>query len=200
MARTQFAVLVVLLAGNSISATAADRKPALSKIPLSTEQMEVYRAFFNAYTNGSKSIRLNLANRTHPLDLAEQTGPNGCLKGIDFDEAKYPDSAFHKFDAQTALPKNIVLVDPDKQSTTIKENDPNRTMRQGTPVKNAVDAAFASGLLTLSEVAFDKTHRYALTSFSFVCGGLCGHGETIIFQKMDGKWKRTERRCGGWVS
>jgi hypothetical protein len=198
MARIQFAALIIPL--GSISATAADRKPTLGKIPLSAEQMEVYRAFLSSYTNGSKSSRLNLANRTQPLDLAEQTGPNGCLKGIDFDETGHPDSAFHKFDALTALPKNIVLVDPDRQSTTIKEHDPDRTMRQGTPVKDAVDAAFASGLLTVSEIAFDKTHRYAVMSFSFVCGGLCGHGETIVFQNVDGKWKRAERRCGGWVS
>lgn len=200
MAKIQFAALVILLGGISISATAAARKPTPSKIPLSTEQIEIYRVFLSSYTNGSKSSRLNLSNLTHPLDLAEQTGRNGCLKWIDFDETEYPDSAFHKFDAQTTLPKNIVLVDPDRQSTAIRENDPNRTMRQGTRVKDAVDAAFASGLLTLSEIAFDKTHRYAVMSFSFVCGGLCGHGETIVFQKVDGKWKRTERRCGGWVS
>jgi hypothetical protein len=200
MARIQFAALVILLAGIPISTTAANTKRMLSKTPLSTEQMEIYSAFLSFYTNGSKSSRLNLANRTGPLDLAEQRGPNGCLKAIDFDESEHPDSAFHKFDAQTVLPKNIVLVDPDRQSTTIKENDPDRTMRQGTPVNDAVDAAFASGLLTLSEITFDKTHRYAVMSFSFVCGGLCGHGETIVFQKVDGKWKRTERRCGGWVS
>lgn len=73
-------------------------------------------------------------------------------------------------------------------------------MRQGTPVKDAVDAAFASGLLTLSEITFDKTHRCAVMNFSLVCGCLCGHGETIILKNVVGKWKRTEWRCGGWIS
>jgi hypothetical protein len=149
--------------------------------PLSTEQMEIYRAFLVHWTWQKKQVPMAASKGSTSMRQNIQTRPSTSS-------------------TRRQLPKNIVLVDPDRQSTVIKGNDPDRTMRQGTPVKDAVDAAFASGLLTLSEFAFDKTHRYAVMSFSFVCGALCGHGETIIFQKLNGKWNRTERRCGGWVS
>lgn len=109
-------------------------------------------------------------------------------------------SIIHEFDSQSALPANVTLVDSKKQMAKVKENDPGRTMQQGDSVEHAVESAFASGLLTLSEVAFDKTHRYAVMNFSFVCGGLCGHGGIVILQKVNGRWKRTDRQCGGWIS
>ncbi len=40
--------LVFLLGCISISATSAEEKPTLSKVPLSTKQMEVYRAFLSS--------------------------------------------------------------------------------------------------------------------------------------------------------
>jgi len=88
----------------------------------------------------------------------------------------------HRFDSRTALPGNIHLVDPEQQEKAIRQNDPGRGIRQGKDVSSAVEAGFSAGLLTLSEVAFDKSHRYAAMSFNFVCGGLCGHGSTIVFE------------------
>jgi hypothetical protein len=91
-------------------------------------------------------------------------------------------------------------VDPEKQHKAIEESDPNNAIRRGQDVKIAVDAGFTAGLLTLSEVAFDKKHQHAAMSFSFVCGGLCGHGGTIVFKKENGKWKESKRQCSSWIS
>jgi hypothetical protein len=74
----------------------------------------------------------------------------------------------HKLYPQMTLLENVGFVDPKKQLAAIKENDPSHTIRQGKPVDEAVENAFGSGLLTLSEIAFDKTHQYAVMSFSFV--------------------------------
>ena len=190
-------VLIFLIVITAAGAFAADRQPALSKTPLSVEQMEVYKAFLSSYTNGSKSSHLNLANRTVMLDLSD-TG--NCLKGIKIESNDPAYSIVHEFDTQSALLANVTLVDSKEQMAKVKDNDPGRTMRQGQSVEHAVESAFASGLLTLSEVAFDKTHQYAVMNFSFVCGSLCGHGEVVILQKVDGHWKQTNRLCGGWIS
>lgn len=193
------AALLLLTLVVAVPATAADRKPALSKASMTPDQIAVYRVFLNSYSNGSNSKLYNLANRTFPLDLSDDKGKGGCLDGLVFDDSQHPDSTFHKFDPHVALP-NVRFVDPDKQQEAVKENDPSRTIHRGKPVNDAVEAAFNSGILTLSEVAFDKTGDFAVMSFSFVCGGLCGHGETMVYERKNGNWVRAKRRCSSWIS
>lgn len=67
-------------------------------------------------------------------------------------------------------------------------------------VEDAVRAAFDSGLLTLSEIVFDKRHKFAVMDFSFHCGMLRGHGGMVVLQQVGGRWRPTRRRCGAWVS
>lgn len=73
-------------------------------------------------------------------------------------------------------------------------------MRKGVSVDAAVNNAFKNGLFELSEIAFDKAHRRAIVSYSFVCGSLCGNGGVWLFEKVDGVWKKSENVCGGWIS
>jgi len=63
----------------------------------------------------------------------------------------------------------------------------------------SVKSAFDTGLFTLSEIAFDRDHRRAVLSYSFVCGRLCGNGNTLVLRKVGHNWKVLKRR-GGWVS
>jgi hypothetical protein len=95
---------------------------------------------------------------------------------------------------------HVRLVDPERQASTVERNDPSRKIRDGESVEDAVKGAFASGLLQVSEIAFDRNHRYAVMRFSFSCGMLCGHGGTMVFEKRKGEWKPTKRRCGFWIS
>ena len=196
MKANRFLICGALLAG--INATASD-KASLSDSPMTSDQIEVYRVFLSSYTNGSKAPHLNLAKHTSALELSKEMSEGGCLKGIDLDAA-YSNSVVHEFDSKTPLRENITIVDPEEQNKAVKEVNPSRTMRRGTPVNRAVANAFAIGLLTLSEVGFDKTHQYAVMSFSFVCGGPCGHGATLVFEKRNGHWKELKRDCGGWIS
>jgi hypothetical protein len=92
------------------------------------------------------------------------------------------------------------LVDPRVQSGIVRSNDPSNTIRDGKPVKDAVEAAFASGLFSMSEIAFDKEHHFAVVRYSFWCGSLCGHGSTLVFEKVNGEWRNANRLCGGWIS
>ena len=94
----------------------------------------------------------------------------------------------------------VRFVDPKAQRKQISKNDPGVTIfRQGKSVDAAVGAAFASGLLTLSEIAFDRDRGYAVFTYGFVCGGLCGHGETVVFEKQNGQWRRL-RACSMWMA
>ena len=38
-----------------------------------------------------------------------------------------------------------------------------------------------------------------MMSYSFRCGSLCGQGGTVVFEKKDGVWKKSQN-CGGWIS
>jgi hypothetical protein len=96
--------------------------------------------------------------------------------------------------------KNIRLVDADKQAVTVQNNDPSNSLRERKSVETAVNRVFSTGLFSVSEIAFDKDHRRALVSYSFVCGSLCGSGGVWLFEKVEGAWKKSERVCGGWVS
>jgi hypothetical protein len=37
-------------------------------------------------------------------------------------------------------------------------------------------------------------------TYSFVCGGLCGSGGSVMFDKTAAGLKQREVPCGGWVS
>jgi hypothetical protein len=66
-------------------------------------------------------------------------------------------------------------------------------------IDDSVKQAFQTGLFTLSEIVFDKDHRRAVVTYSFVCGTLCGNGDTLLLKKVGQHW-RVAKRCGGWIS
>jgi len=171
------------------------RKPSVSKSPMDPDQLAVYRLFLRKYEKGN-TARLNLS------DLTSTFSPNDarCMQGIEFDPVGSYRSVIHRFDPRTTFPGNVQLVDPSQQQEAVRQNDPGPTGHQGKDVSTAVEAGFSAGFLRLSEVAFDKNHRYAAMSFSFVCGGLCGHGSTVVFEKKNGKWYELKRACSVWVS
>jgi hypothetical protein len=194
-------VLVVFIAiTTTLTLWAQDNgtNPVLSDKPLTTEQIGVYQAFLKSYDNGSESP-LNVGNVTHPLDASELRDNSACLKGIYLQKAGPAQNTIHHTDPlQTP---NLHIVDPAAQQEKIRGNDPSNHLRQGTKtVDDAVKDAFGSGLLTLSEIAFSKNHQWAVMSFGFRCGMLCGHGSVIVLHKVRGQWRPTRRQCGGWVS
>jgi hypothetical protein len=90
----------------------------------------------------------------------------------------------------------------------VEENDPQNLMKKAIDehekvtdeqLDQSVKQAFHTGVFTLSEIAFDKEHRRAVVSYSFVCGMLCGHGNTMVLKRSGESWK-IAKRCGGWIS
>jgi|SRR5262244_2523524 len=183
-------------------AQSEDVKPTLSKSPLTEEQVAVYRAFLQFYEHGADK-QLNVADTTEWLDVSELRQDSDCLKSfgqIDFESPEQAGPTVHTLAPTLAVAGRIVLVDPAHQKEKVRQNDPGKTMREGKSVDRAVNEAFASGLLTLSEIAFDKEHRRAVMSFSFFCGRLCGNGGTVMFKRVGHKWKLVKQSCGEWVS
>jgi len=172
-------------------------KPVKSANPSSADDVAIYRGILERWTSGSPGL-LNVANRTYPME--REVMDCGCLKGIELQSITNAANSFHVLTTDLLRGKNIKLVDADKQAMIVRNDDSSKSIRNGESVETAVNGAFSTGLFSMSEVAFDKGHRRALVSYSFVCGSLCGSGSMWLFEKVDGVWKKSDRVCGGWVS
>ncbi|HWW18413.1 MAG TPA: hypothetical protein VNY81_07335 [Candidatus Saccharimonadales bacterium] len=181
------------------------QKVQVSKDPLTKEQVAVYRAVLTDYLKEDKSP-LNLNSETELFDRSRDSFDQGCAKGIDLETTPAP--MIHELDRRVATSHGIVLVDAERQQKKIAENDPQNTIKKGVDshekvsekqLKDSVTQAFSTGLFTFSEIAFDKQHRRAVVSYSFVCGGLCGQGRTVVLKNLGQTWKIING-CGGWIS
>ncbi len=202
-------ILATAIATLSLALVALSQEDApkakVSSDPLTEEQIAVYRTVFDSYSNGSNAT-LNVADQTETLDLSED---KDCLKGIDLDPANTSTSVVHRLDNRvTKMKKNIVLVNGELQQKKVEENDPQKLMKRAIDggervtekqLDGSLREAFATGLFAFSEIAFDKRHQHAVLAYSFVCGGLCGHGNTIVLRKVGGKWKQ-RKTCRSWIS
>lgn len=201
-------LLVALSLAFSLSATAEDKqpKPEISKDPLTHEQVAVYRAVLVDYVK-AKDGSLNLADKTEPLARSGSFWPD-CVKSIDLEPPPKSGPLVHKIDSAADLGIKFVLVNPDAQVAIVKTNDPGNVIHSGAEtgkpltdeaIDDAVKRAFVTALFTLSEIIFDKDHKYAVVSFRFHCGMLCGHGGTVVLQKKGETWKIT-KTCSNWIS
>jgi hypothetical protein len=73
-------------------------------------------------------------------------------------------------------------------------------MLNGESAENAVQKGYENGLYYISEIIFDKKHHRAAFRYGFTCGGLCGHSETVVYEKRKGKWQPTDQSCGYGIS
>lgn len=181
---------LVLLPGFLLAQTSA--QPTYSKVPLTSAQIAVYHAFLAEY-QGQIGTPLNLSDVTEEFPQPDESDVRSCLK----DFAKLTAATgVHHFSTEFADLHKLRLVDAEKQRTA----DPEDAIRKGESVDQAVKSGFASGVLRVSEILFDPTGHLAALNYSFHCGSLCGNGGIVIFELRDGKWKRSKRSCGFWMS
>jgi hypothetical protein len=197
-----FLAFLVVFIGSA--AAKKESKPVLSKDPLTAEQIAVYRAALENYTQGEDTA-LHIAIVTEPFGDS-MSGNRSCLGDLGVQSEKA--TLVHRLDPAVALSPKMVLVDPDHQNKVVDKNDPGNAIhgavKKGEPlsdkqVEESVKQAFSTGLFTFSEIVFDKDHTHAALWYSFHCGALCGHGNTIVLKKTDGKWS-VAKVCGGWIS
>lgn len=188
-----------------LAITTAEKDPRFTSqarvrggLSLSADEIAVYRAVLgDAIRRGWK--HLNISASTGPLSERDFEACD-CFDGIDLENLP---AAFHTSHdlIDIVLPtKGMRLVDPRRQSSVVYANDPGQNIGDRKSVKDAVNAAFSTGLFSMSEIAFDQEHRHAVVSYSFWCGMLCGNGATFIFERIGDQWRRSNRDCGSWIS
>lgn len=183
------------------SAPTRKDKPVKSASPLSPDEIAIYRIVLQQYVSDSPGS-LNVSATTEALDPTSPMNhfsDRECLHGIQLENIDAVSHSYHDLTADVLPTRDMKIVDPKKQSEIVRSNDPSKTIRSGKSVDNAVNAAFATGLFSMSEIAFDKEHRHAVVSYGFWCGSLCGNGSTLVFEKVADRWK-IDHHCGGWVS
>ena len=185
-------VLVAFLCILPLSGVASD-KPSKASSPLSSDEVAIYREILNEQI----TTPLSVASETTPFDARSANGD--CLGDIKLENVSAASNSFHELTEEVVSKANARLVDPKKQFKIARANDPDKTMKEGNSVEDAVRGAFVTGLFSMSEIAFDKEHRYAVVSYRFWCGRLCGNGATILFTKANGEW-HGERYCTHWIS
>jgi hypothetical protein len=197
-------VLLLSLAG---ATQEEELKSTISTDALTPEQVAIYRVVLKEYIKGSDGV-LNLADKTDPFDESNLPNDESCFQEFKIPVAKGSDHLVHRISPAVVSGTRIVLVDPDQQSETVAENDPQHVVKRAIDdheevsdkqLEQSVKRAFETGLFTLSEIAFDKEHRYAIVAYGFNCGMLCGNGNTLVLKKVKTRWK-IAKRCGGWVS
>lgn len=160
------------------------------------DRVAVYRAFLADYTEGS-DMTINLGNRSTEIDLSG-SDLRECTSGFPISGR---DSTPQTLTGEIIGAAPVRLVDAEAQRSAMRDYDPGEAIRRGASVEDAVAGGFDNGLLTLSEVVFDRTGDHAALQFSFVCGALCGHGGTAVFNRVGHDWVQSERECGdSWIS
>jgi hypothetical protein len=196
-------VIACFISGHPLIAQEA-KQPKLSAEKLTGDQMAIYRAVLKNYLKGSRDS-LRVSNTTEPFEQEWRSIVEGCITGF----KPEPNSTIvHRLDPSLSAGLNLVIVDPEQQMAEVKANDPQNLIKgaidQGDKISekqldSAVKKAFEGGFFTLSEIVFDKEHLNAMVAYSFVCGGLCGSGNTLALRKFGKQW-RIVRTCSSWVS
>lgn len=152
---------------------------------LTEEQRAVYGAFLDAIS--SAGFR-NLTSTTILFDSSELGAENPCLRRIpdaNFSSA----SSVHVVDSGLVKGRNMRIVLPQQQYALKESGD--RVRAQTTDPQTLT----ANGFLQLSEVSFDKTHRFALVKYNFVCGVHCLTSQVYLMEKTDNQWRINGRPC-----
>lgn len=192
-------VLALMVAGTvALAQETPEPKLKMSDKPMTADQLSVYRVILHGWMDdGKHSIHLSMA--TTPLDRAEM-GVADCEKRLDLEELDA--TLIHRFRTED-LPQlgsnKIELVDPEKQAQEVADNDPEKHIGKESSIGAAVRNGFNHGLVTLSEIRFDKSHTHAIVWYGFTCGRLCGNGGDVLLEKKHGVWGIKDH-CSNWIS
>jgi hypothetical protein len=166
----------------------AQQGPQISSSPFTPEQTAVYQAFLAFYSREESQSWLNVAETTYALQ-PDDGDYSGCMKGF---PRVPPTKVIHRLTEDFGKKNHLHVVDPKIH----KIHDPQDGMRNGQSVEAAVRAGVDTGLLTLSEIIFDDNHKRAAFRYDFICGSLCGHSETVVYERRRGVWKPSKNSCG----
>jgi hypothetical protein len=176
--RRVIASMLVLAAVAMVSG--AQTKPVYSRLPLTEEQLSVYRGFLEKF----ETLHIkNLSKITVPLDFKDFPEGRPCLSGMEIEGSEALKSS-HAFGPEITKGRELNLVDPLEQIRLLEKRAKQSGQRED-------DLNF----LIFSEIAFDRTHRYAVVKYLLVCGKHCDSGQTLVMEKIGGHWTTSSRRA-----
>jgi hypothetical protein len=168
-------------------------KETLSPSALTSEQLQVYGALLNLLNSQPTTQVKNLANQTSPFDISHVPEGSVCLQGIEFENLSQSSRTVHSFSAEITKGRALKIVDPDEQAKIILQQKDSTSPKQ----KQAEDSAKGSsqsGLLVVSEIAFDKKHQFAVLNYVLFCGSQCKYEVTRVLEKVGGEWTTPVKR------
>lgn len=196
---TRVTLAAAVLSSPVFAQQATPVTPKATDQPLTVEQLSVYKPILVRELRDSIA-KLNLVEETQVFSKPDATDEQACLNSLDLEQ--YDSSVVHTIRpedlAQLKL-KGLRLVEQSAQEKEVEKNDPSKAIRSGSSVDSAVKNGFAHGYFWLSEIRFDKSHTHAAVSYGFRCGGLCGHGGTVLLEKTDTGWS-IKKMCSIWMS
>ncbi len=115
-----------------------------------------------------------------------------CLQGIQLDGAAESSKSVHLLNQELLRGQPIHLVSEQEESSLLKQRD-------AKPETADTNGAKDQGILALSEIAFDKSHRFAVLKYVFLCGSHCNSGAILVLEKVGSQWTGTTRRPCSFV-
>jgi hypothetical protein len=159
--------------------------PTLSPSALTAEELQVYRGLLNLLNSVPMTQVKYLANQTTPFAISDVPKGSVCLEGIEF-EIPQGSQTVHSFGAEITKGMALKLVEPAEQAKILQQKD--SASPEQKRVEDSAKGSPDSGLLVVSEIAFDKKHQFAALKYVFFCGSHCKYEMTRVFEKAGGEW------------
>lgn len=189
---SSLACTVLLLPGLALAQS--DDRGSTDTQAISATEIAVYDAVLDSWLD-KEQTRQNVDIRLKKAPPANGERIAACVGDVRF-SADPVDAPETKSLAGTKFRRQGVnLID----GSTWKPVDPSEAIARGKSVEAAVEEAFASSLISFSQIRFSADGRDALVRFSMVCGSLCGSGTTLRLHKSEAGWE-VAKRCDQWVS
>jgi len=157
---------------------------------LTSEKLQVYGDFIESF---SKMNFKFLSTRTFPLDLSSVGKDAACLQGLQLEGTDESRRAVHSLSPEVLRGHPIQLIGEKEESAILKQRDANMVAHGGNSSKDA-SGTKDPGVLALSEIAFDKSHHFAVLKYVFLCGSHCNSGAVLVLEKVGSRWTGTTRR------
>jgi hypothetical protein len=134
------------------------------------------------------------------LNLSGIPKDAACLQGLDLESPSGSATDLHVLGPDVLGGRSIRLLSPDEESATQKERDTNAAANGGQKRGDTTLLTNDPGILALSEVVFDKSHRFAIVKYVFLCGSRCNSGAILVLEKEGSTWVPKRRPCDGTVA
>jgi len=163
-----------------------------SGAPLTSQRLQVYGDFIESF---SKMNFKFLANKTFPLDLTIVGKDAACLQGIELEGTEESSKLIHSIGPEVLRGRSIHLIGDRQELTILKQRDAEVAAHGADSMMDASGMTKDPGVLALSEIVFDKGHRFAVLKYVFLCGSHCNSGAILVLEKVGSRWTGTTRRA-----